>query len=354
MSGYLVEPTIRLEKSAENCYNSTMTEEMEMQTKHLELAMVEIDRHYGNGSIMRLGNDVAQPWPSISTGAYSLDDILGIGGLPLGRIVEIYGPESAGKSTICLSVIAEAQKMGGTCAFIDAEHAVDPIYAQALGVNMDDLLFSQPDYGEMALDIVDKLVRTGAVSVIVIDSVAALTPKAELEGDMEKNHVGQQPRMMAQAMRKIVANASKTKTLVLFTNQIREKIGIMFGNPETTPGGRALKFSASVRIDLRRKEELKDKNGNITGIRVRAKTIKNKMAPPLKVCEFDIRYGKGVDTVGCIADMAIERGLIQRKGAWYTDLGTGESLGQGRDNVVELIRGDNALKDRLLEKLSNE
>lgn len=327
----------------------TMTDETELP-KALQLAMAEIDRQFGKGSIMRIGTHNIEPWPSISTGALTLDIALGIGGLPKGRIVEVYGPESSGKSTLCLSVIAEAQKQGGICAFIDAEHSIDPTYAQAVGVNMDDLLFSQPDYGEQALDILLKLVKTGDLSVIVVDSVAALTPKAELDGDMEDSHMGLQPRMMAKVMRKLVAATSETKTLVIFTNQLREKIGIMFGNPETTPGGRALRFAASVRLDLRRKEDIKDtKTGEILGTKVVAKTPKNKMAPALKKCEFDIVYGHGINQMGCILDLAIEKGIMNQGGAWIS---YGEDFKeQGRANAIAALASDLDLADRIKKEI---
>ncbi len=277
--------------------------------------------------------------------------ILGNGGLPLGRVVEIYGPESSGKSTISLTVVAEAQKMGLKCAYIDAEHALDPTYMSALGVNLDDLLLAQPDYGEQALEIADKLIRTGELGVVVIDSVAALVPKAELEGDMEANQMGLQARMMSKGLRKIVGLANEHKTLVIFINQLRMKIGIMFGNPETTPGGRALPYASSVRIDIRKKEDLKDKSGDSIGIKVKAKVIKNKMAPPLKVTEFDIYYGKGVDNLGCLLDVAMSRGIFTQRGAWvYYE---GESFSQGRDNAIDKLKQDPELVQKLEEQIKN-
>jgi recombination protein RecA len=298
--------------------------------------------------VITLGSTNVQKWPSVPTGAATLDKILGIGGLPRGRIVEIYGPESSGKSTIALTVITEAQKMGLKCAYIDAEHALDPIYMTALGVDLDELIFSQPDYGEQALEIVDRLVRSGEVGVVVIDSVASLIPKAELEGEMESAQMGLQARLMAKAMRKLVSAASETKTLLLFINQLRNKIGVMFGNPETTPGGMALKYAASVRIDLRKKEDLKDKSGDAIGIKVKAKIIKNKMAPPLKITEFDILYGKGVDQFGCLFDLALGQGIFTQKGAWvYLD---GENFAQGRDNAVEKLKLDDKLVALIKEK----
>ena len=300
---------------------------------------------------MRLGTSDVQSWPSVPTGALSLDMILGNGGLPLGRVVEIYGPESSGKSTISLSVVAQAQEMGLKCAYIDAEHALDPVYMQALGVNLDELLLAQPDYGEQALEIADKLIRTGEIGVVIIDSVAALVPKAELEGDMEANQMGLQARMMAKGLRKIVGLANEHKTLVIFINQIRMKIGIMFGNPETTPGGRALPYAASVRIDVRKKEDLKDKAGESIGIKVKAKIIKNKMAPPLKVTEFDIYYGKGVDNFGCLLDVGMQKGIFAQRGAWVYY--QGESFSQGRDNAIEKIRQDPDLVKEIEEQIKN-
>jgi len=309
---------------------------MSNESKGLELAIAQLERQFGSGSIMRLGNFNVESWPSVPTGAPSLDVILGIGGLPRGRIVEIYGPESSGKSTIALSVVTEAQKLGLRCAYIDAEHALDPIYMQSLGVDLDNLLLSQPDYGEQALEIVDRLIKTGEIGVVVIDSVASLIPKAELEGEMESAQMGLQARLMAKAMRKLVGLASENKTLLIFINQLRNKIGIMFGNPETTPGGMALKYAASVRIDIRKKEDIKDKDGNSIGVAVKAKVIKNKMAPPLKMTEFDILYGKGIDKYGCYFDIAIEKGIFSQRGAWvyYGD----ESFAQGRDNAIQKLK----------------
>lgn len=305
-------------------------------SKALDVIIAQLERQFGSGSVITLGSTNVEKWPSIPTGAPTLDKILGIGGFPRGRIVEIYGPESSGKSTIALTVVTEAQKMGLKCAYIDAEHALDPVYMNALGVDLDKLIFSQPDYGEQALEIVDRLVRSGEVGVVVIDSVASLIPKAELEGEMESAQMGLQARLMAKAMRKLVSAASETKTLLLFINQLRNKIGIMFGNPETTPGGMALKYAASVRIDLRKKEDLKDKSGEAIGIKVKAKVIKNKMAPPLKITEFDILYGKGVDQYGCLFDLGLEQGIFTQKGAWVYY--NGENFAQGRDNAVEKLK----------------
>jgi recombination protein RecA len=318
--------------------------------KAVQLAIAQLDKQFGDNTVMRIGSNNIKPWPAISTGALPLDISLGIGGLPEGRIVEVFGPESSGKSTLCLSVVAEAQKMGKLCAFIDAEHSIDPIYAGQLGVNMDNLIFSQPDYGEQALDVLTTLIRTGELGVIVVDSVAALTPKAEIEGTMEDNHMGLLPRMMSRGISRIVAAANETKTLVIFTNQLREKIGIMFGNPETTPGGRALRFYSSVRIDMRRKEDIKDtKTGEVLGIRAVVKVPKNKMAPALKKCEFDIIYGRGIDKVGCIVDIAVELGVLNKSGAWYSykeDLKE-----QGRNSTIAALASDLDLLDQITQEI---
>lgn len=306
--------------------------------KALELAIVHLDRQFGKGTVIRLGNENVEPWPVISTGALTLDIALGTGGLPKGRIVEIYGPESAGKTTVALTALAQAQAEGGTCAFIDTEHSLDPTYASALGVNMDDLLMSQPNNGEEALEILDTLIGTGSITMVVLDSVAALVSKAELEGDMGQASMGVQARLMSQAMRKIVGRANKTDTIVIFTNQIREKIGVMFGNPETQPGGRALKFYASVRIDVRRKEDIKSKDGAYIGIRVKATIKKNKIAPPYKIAEFDILYGRGVNWLGCIVDGALDKDIFTKSGSWihYQDA----SFAQGRDKAIEALAAD--------------
>lgn len=317
--------------------------------KSLELAIAQLERQFGTGAVMRLGSSEIKKWPAVSTGALSLDSVLGIRGLPLGRIVEIYGPESSGKSTIALSLIAQAQKMGLKCAYVDAEHALDPVYMDAVGVNLEDLLLAQPDYGEQALEIVDKLIRTGEIGVVVVDSVASLVPKAELEGDMEANQMGLQARMMSKALRKLVGLANEHKTLIVFINQLRNKIGIMFGNPETTPGGMALKYAASVRIDVRKKEDLKDKAGDSIGIKVKAKIIKNKMAPPMKITEFDIYYGRGVDNYGCLLDLALQKGIFTQKGAWVYY--NGESFSQGRDNAIEKLKNDSDLVKKLEESI---
>lgn len=306
------------------------------ESKALELAVAQLQRQYGTGAVMRLGSTSIKPWDAIPTGAMTLDNALGIGGLPRGRVVEIFGPESSGKSTLALSAVAKAQQMGLTCAYIDAEHALDPVYMNDIGVDLDNLLLAQPDYGEQGIDIADRLLRTGEIGLIVVDSVAALVPKAELDGEMEQAHMGLQARMMAKAMRKLTGLASQHGTLIIFINQLRNKIGIMFGNPETTPGGMSLKFYASVRIDVRKKEDLKDKSGEPTGMKVKAKIIKNKMAPPMKVVEFDIIYAKGIDEYGCAFDTGIDKGIFTQKGAWVYY--NGENFAQGRDNAIEKLK----------------
>ena len=303
--------------------------------KALDMALGQIEKQFGKGSIMRMGDKVSMGIESIPTGALSLDLALGIGGLPRGRVVEIYGPESSGKTTLATHVVAEAQRNGGTCAYIDAEHAMDPIYASAIGVNVDDLLISQPDTGEQALEIADMLIRSGAIDVLVIDSVAALTPRAEIEGEMGDSHVGLQARLMSQALRKITGNLSKSKTICIFINQLREKIGVIYGSPEVTPGGRALKFYASVRIDIRRIEQIKD-GTDIVGNRTRCKVVKNKVGSPFKQAEFDIMYGQGISREGSLLDVAVDLGFVKKAGAWFTY--EGEQLGQGRENVKNFLR----------------
>jgi len=303
----------------------------ENKRKALNAALGQIERQFGKGSIMRMGDEgVSRDIEAISTGSLGLDVALGIGGLPKGRIVEIYGPESSGKTTLTLQVVAEAQKAGGTCAFVDAEHALDPQYAGKLGVNVDELLVSQPDTGEQALEITDMLVRSAAVDVVIVDSVAALTPKAEIEGDMGDSHVGLQARLMSQALRKLTANIKRSNTLVIFINQIRMKIGVMFGSPETTTGGNALKFYSSVRLDIRRIGSIK-KGDEVLGNETRVKVVKNKVAPPFKQAEFDILYGEGVSREGEIIDMGVKEGLVDKAGAWYSY--NGDRIGQGKDNV---------------------
>jgi len=317
--------------------------------KALENAMKQIEKDFGKGSIMRLGEIAANMnIEVIPTGNLPLDIALGVGGMPRGRIIEIYGPESSGKTTVALHVVAQAQKRGGIAAFIDAEHAMDPIYAKKLGVDVDNLLISQPDNGEQALDIVEALVRSGAIDIVVVDSVAALVPKAEIEGEMGDSHVGLQARLMSQAMRKLTGMISKSRTIAIFINQIREKVGVMFGNPETTTGGRALKFYASVRLDVRKIDTLKQGN-EVVGNRTRIKVVKNKVAPPFRQAEFDIMYGQGVSQEGCIVDLGTELEILEKSGAWYSYGGT--RLGQGRENVKEFLRGNERLKNEIEAKI---
>ena len=298
--------------------------------KALDMALSQIEKQFGEGAVMKMGEKTTMQIESVPTGALALDLALGVGGLPRGRITEIYGPESSGKSTLATHVVAEAQRNGGICAYIDAEHAMDPVYARAIGVDVDELLISQPDNGEQALEIVDTLVRSGAIDVIVIDSVAALTPRVELEGEMGQSHVGLQARLMSQALRKLTSNLNKTKTICIFINQLREKIGVMFGSPETTPGGRALKFYSSVRLDIRRIESLKA-GVEIVGNRTRVKVVKNKCAPPFRQAEFDIMYGKGISREGSLLDTGVDMDIVKKSGAWYTY--EGEQLGQGREKA---------------------
>ncbi|EME68836.1 recombinase A [Paramagnetospirillum caucaseum] len=309
--------------------------------KALEAAVSQIERAFGKGSIMKMGQkDQVVETEVISTGSLGLDVALGIGGLPRGRIIEIYGPESSGKTTLALHVIAEAQKKGGTCAFVDAEHALDPIYARKLGVNLDELLISQPDAGEQALEIADTLVRSGAIDVLVVDSVAALVPRAELEGEMGDNHMGLHARLMSQALRKLTGSVSKSKTIVIFINQIRMKIGVMFGNPETTTGGNALKFYASVRLEIRRVGAIKDRD-EVVGNQTRVKVVKNKLAPPFKVVDFDIMYGEGVSKMGELIDLGVKASVVEKSGAWFSYNST--RIGQGRENAKQFLRDNQAM-----------
>jgi recombination protein RecA len=322
------------------------------KTKALDLALSQIEKQFGKGSVMKMGDKTTMAVESISTGALALDVALGIGGLPRGRVVEVFGPESSGKSTLAMHVVAEAQRNGGTCAYIDAEHAMDPVYASRIGVDVDELLISQPDTGEQALEITDMLVRSGAIDVLVIDSVAALTPRAEIEGEMGDSHVGLQARLMSQALRKLTANLNKTGTICIFINQLREKIGVMFGSPETTPGGRALKFYSSVRLDIRRIEAIKD-GVEVVGNRTRVKVVKNKMAAPFRQAEFDIMYGRGISREGSLIDMGVDLGIVKKSGAWYTY--EGEQLGQGRENAKSFLTENPEvmveIQDRILKEV---
>ena len=316
--------------------------------KALDAALSQIEKQFGKGSVMKLGEYKAMEVEAISTGALSLDMALGIGGLPRGRIIEVYGPESSGKTTLALHVIAEAQKLGGEAAFIDAEHALDPVYAKKLGVNIDDLIVSQPDTGEQALEITESLVRSGALDVIVVDSVAALVPKAEIDGDMGDSHMGLQARLMSQALRKLAGAINKTKTIIIFINQLREKIGVMFGNPETTTGGRALKFYASVRLDIRKIENIKQ-DGNVIGNRARVKIVKNKVAPPFREAEFDIMYGEGISKIGNIFDIAVNLDIIEKSGSWFSY--NGNRIGQGRENAKKYLQDNPKILEEVEKKV---
>ncbi len=316
--------------------------------KALDAALSQIERAFGKGSIMRLGQNPNVDIEAISTGSLGIDIALGIGGLPKGRIIEIYGPESSGKTTLALSVIAQSQKKGGTCAFIDAEHALDPSYAKKIGVDIDNLLISQPDAGEQALEIADTLVRSGAIDVLVVDSVAALVPKAELEGEMGDSHMGLQARLMSQALRKLTSTVSRSNTLIIFINQIRMKIGVMFGNPETTTGGNALKFYASVRMDIRRIGSIKDKE-DVIGSQTRVKIVKNKVAPPFKTVDFDIMYGEGISKTGELIDLGVKAGIVEKAGAWFSY--KGEKLGQGRENAKLFLRDNPAIAEEIENKI---
>ena len=320
----------------------------EDRKKNLELALQEIEKQFGKGSIMKLGSAEIQPVEVFPSGCLTLDYALGIGGMPRGRIVEIYGPESSGKTTVALHAVAECQKMGGVAAFIDAEHALDPVYAKKLGVDVENLYVAQPDDGEQALDICEKLIKNGAVDIVIVDSVAALTPRAEIEGDMGDNRVGLQARLMSQALRKLTAVANKNKCCVIFINQLREKIGVLYGNPETTAGGKALKFYSSIRLDVRRVEAIKD-GAEVVGNHTRIKVVKNKLAPPFRTAEFDIMFGEGISKAGTILDLAVEYGLIQKTGSWFAF--EGEKIGQGKENVKKYLKEHPELYDILEEEI---
>ena len=326
-----------------------MSNEKEAKLKALKLTLDKLDKAYGKGTVMKLSDTPVQDVDAIPSGSLGLDLALGIGGYPRGRVVEIYGPESSGKTTLTLHAIAEAQKAGGIAAFIDAEHAFDRFYAEKLGIDLDNLIISQPDHGEQALEIADNLVRSGALDIIVIDSVAALTPKSEIEGEMGDSKMGLQARLMSQALRKLTASINKTNCTMIFINQLREKIGVMFGNPETTTGGNALKFYASVRLDIRRSTQIKESDGNVAGNKTRVKVVKNKVAPPFKMAEFDIMYGEGVSKVGEILDLAVELDIIKKSGSWFSYDDT--KLGQGRDAVKSLIKDNPELMDELEAKV---
>ena len=326
-----------------------MSNEKEAKLKALKLTLDKLDKAYGKGTVMKLSDTPVQDVDAIPSGSLGLDLALGIGGYPRGRVVEIYGPESSGKTTLSLHAIAEAQKAGGIAAFIDAEHAFDRFYAEKLGIDLDNLIISQPDHGEQALEIADNLVRSGAIDIIVIDSVAALTPKSEIEGEMGDSKMGLQARLMSQALRKLTGSINKTNCTMIFINQLREKIGVMFGNPETTTGGNALKFYASVRLDIRRSTQIKESDGNVAGNKTRVKVVKNKVAPPFKTAEFDIMYGEGVSKVGEILDLAVELDIIKKSGSWFSYDDT--KLGQGRDAVKSLIKDNPELMDELEAKV---
>ncbi len=328
-----------------------MAKEEKNKNKALEQVLADIQKQFGSGAIMKLGEDSHVNVDVTSSGSLQLDRALGVGGFPKGRIIEIYGPESSGKTTVALQAIAEVQKNGGTAAFIDAEHALDPVYAKKLGVNINELLLSQPDTGEQALEICEALVRSEAVNIVVIDSVAALVPQAEIDGEMGDSHVGLQARLMSQALRKLSGTINKTKTTAIFINQLREKVGIMFGNPETTPGGRALKFYSTIRLDIRRAEQIKN-GDNVIGNKTTIKVVKNKVAPPFKTANVEIMYGEGISREGEIVDLASEMNIIEKSGAWYSY--NGEKLGQGKENVKQLLRDNPALKEELENKIRTE
>ncbi|MDG2485054.1 MAG: recombinase RecA [Flavobacteriaceae bacterium] len=326
-----------------------MSKEKDSKLKALQLTLDKLDKTYGKGTVMKMGDIEVEKIDSISSGSLTLDSALGVGGYPKGRVIEIYGPESSGKTTLTLHAIAECQKAGGIAAFIDAEHAFDRFYAQNLGINIDELIISQPDNGEQGLEIADNLIRSGAVDIIVIDSVAALTPRSEIEGEMGDSKMGLHARLMSQALRKLTSNISKTNCTVMFINQLREKIGVMFGNPETTTGGNALKFYASVRLDIRRSTQIKDTNGNVLGNKTRVKVVKNKVAPPFKVSEFDIMYGKGISKMGEIIDLGVAHEIIDKSGSWFSYGDT--KLGQGRDSVKSILKDNQELSDEIEAKI---
>ncbi len=332
--------------------DKTKADKSDVRNKNLDIAISQIEKEFGKGSIMRLGDEGVKDVPTISTGALSLDIALGIGGVPRGRIVEIYGPESSGKTTLCLHVIANAQKAGGTAAIIDVENAIDPIYCEKIGVNVENLLISQPDCGEDALNIAESLIRSNAVDVLVVDSVAALVPRAELEGSMGDSHMGLQARLMSQALRKITGAANRSRTCIIFTNQIREKIGVMFGNPETTTGGKALKFYASIRMDIRKTGLIKSPSGEILGNQTKVKVVKNKLAPPFRIAEFDIIYSEGISRAGSILDVACSFGIIEKRGSWFSY--HGNQLAQGREQTKALIKSDLALQKKLLIEIQEK
>lgn len=317
----------------------------------LEQALLQIEKQYGKGAIMKLGDHINEPIDVIPTGCLTLDIALGIGGIPRGRVIEIYGPESSGKTTVSLHIVAEAQKMGGTAAFIDAEHALDPIYAEKLGVVLDDLLISQPDNGEQALNICETLVKSGSIDIVVVDSVAALTPKAEIDGEMGESHVGLQARMMSQALRKLTGVINKSKTTVIFINQLREKVGVLFGSPETTTGGKALKFYSSIRLDVRKKDTIKD-GANFVGNRTVVKVVKNKLAPPFRSAEFDIVYGQGISQIGCVIDLALDKDIIRKSGSWFSY--NDEKIGQGKENVKAFLEQNKEIYNEIFEKVKEE
>ena len=326
-----------------------MSKEKDSKIKALQLTLDKLDKTYGKGTVMKMGDSEVEKVEAISSGSLTLDGALGVGGYPKGRVIEIYGPVSSGKTTLTLHAIAECQKAGGIAAFIDAEHAFDRFYAENLGVNIDELIISQPDNGEQALEIADNLIRSGAIDIIVIDSVAALTPRSEIEGEMGDSKMGLHARLMSQALRKLTSNISKTNCTVMFINQLREKIGVMFGNPETTTGGNALKFYASVRLDIRRSTQIKDTNGNVLGNKTRVKVVKNKVAPPFKVSEFDIMYGKGISKMGEIIDLGVAHEIIDKSGSWFS---YGETkLGQGRDSVKSILKDNPELSDEIEAKI---